>query len=392
VTSAVIDLLAELVSIASVNAGMAEGPGEREIAERVAALGRVLGAEVSLDEVLPGRPNVLARLPSTESVGARTGRRLLFDVHLDTVPLASMPDALTPRIADGRMWGRGACDTKASLAAALVALERVARLGGRRSGEVCLLGTVDEEYQKAGAAHAVARGLTADAAIVGEPTALQPVIAHKGAVRWRMTARGRAAHTSRPESGNNAIYQMVEVIRALRERLEPRLGGETHPLLTPPTLTIGTIQGGVGVNVVPDSCTIAVDRRTLPREDPEAVLAEVDALMADLMAARPDIHVTREAPFLSERGLETPTDAPVVQAVQAACRAVLGPRASVEPCGVPYGTDGTHLSPAGIPTVVLGPGDIAQAHSADEWVELAQVERAAEIYFRLMRGFVQGEW
>jgi acetylornithine deacetylase len=390
----VIDLLAELVSINSANASMgaggSHGSGERELAQRVAELGHDMGAQVSLDEALPGRPNVLVTLPPT---GAGTGspRRLLFDVHLDTVPLEPMPSALTPRIGGGRMWGRGACDTKSSLAAALVALQRLAAVP-LRTAEVCLIGTVDEEYLKTGIAHAVAGGLTADAAIVGEPTDLKPVIAHKGAVRWRLTTVGKAAHTSRPENGNNAIYQMVEVIRVLRERLEPRLAAEVHPLLSPPTLTVGSIQGGVGVNIVPDSCTIAIDRRTLPREDPDGILAEVDSLLAELMAAREDVKVEREAPFLSERGLETPPDAPLVRALQGACRAVLGERADVAPSGVPYGTDGTHLTVARIPAVVFGPGNIAQAHTADEWVELAQVEQAADIYYRLMHDFVAGDW
>ncbi|MGH2352948.1 MAG: M20 family metallopeptidase [Chloroflexota bacterium] len=392
-SSTVIELLAEMVAINSVNGSMRDGPGEQALARYVAAYGQRAGLDVSLDEALPGRPNVWLRLPATTAAAAAPDARpkgLLLDVHLDTVPLDSMPDPLSPKLRDGRMWGRGACDTKSSLAAALTGLRRLAEQAGNRAGEVCLLCTVDEEYQKRGIMHAMAGGLTAGAAVVGEPTNLRPVIAHKGAVRWRLTTIGKAAHTSRPENGNNAIYQMFEVIEWLRERIEPRLEAEGHPLLTPPTLTVGRIDGGVGVNIVPERCTIEIDRRTLPREDPEAILAEVDALLAELMAARPGTRVEREAPFLSERGLETPLAAPVVRAVQAACRHVIGPSAAVEPEGVPYGTDATHLH--GIPTVVLGPGDIAQAHSADEWVELAQVEQAAEVYFHLMQGFAAGEW
>ncbi|HEV2123465.1 MAG TPA: M20/M25/M40 family metallo-hydrolase, partial [Chloroflexota bacterium] len=215
---------------------------------------------------------------------------------------------------------------------------------------------------------------------------LQPVIAHKGAVRWRIRTAGKAAHTSRPENGNNAIYQMVEVIDALREHLEPRLALETHPLLTPPTLTVGRIEGGLGVNIVPDACSIEIDRRTLPREDPEAILREVDAVLAQLMARHPEITAVREAPFLSERGLETSPDEPFVGLVQSACSAITGGLA--EPAGVPYGTDATHLSPLGIPTIVLGPGDISQAHSADEWVEVRQVEQAADLYLRIMQDLV----
>jgi acetylornithine deacetylase len=155
-------------------------------------------------------------------------------------------------------------------------------------------------------------------------------------------------------------------------------------------VVVGRIEGGVGVNVVPARCTIEIDRRTLPEEDPDVLLGEVDALLADLMARRPGLKVEREAPFLSERGLETAPQAAVVQALQRATRDVLGASADVEPQGVPYGTDATHLR--GIPTVVFGPGDIAQAHSADEWVELDQVEAGSEILYRLMRDYVTGTW
>lgn len=402
--SEVTDLLAELVAIESSNASMPSGKGEAALAAFVADYGQRAGAEVTLDEVLPGRQNVWLRLPATtpaapagarEPVEAapRRPRRLLLDIHLDTVPLEPMLDALAPRRDGARLWGRGACDTKSSLAAALIALRRVAGRSSLRQSEVVLLGTVDEEYLKRGVAHAVARGLAADAAIVGEPTSLRPVIAHKGAVRWRLVTQGKAAHTSRPEQGSNAIYQMVEVIRMLRERLEPLLATRTHPLLTPPTLTVGRIEGGVGVNIVPERCVIEIDRRTLPGESPAEVLAEIDALLTELMAAQPGIRVVREAPFLSERGLETPPDAPVVGALQRACREVLGEGAALEPAGVPYGTDATHLwGGAGIPCVVFGPGDIAQAHSAEEWVELDQVERAADIFERVIERFIAGGW
>jgi acetylornithine deacetylase len=387
-----IELLKQLVAINSANSSMAAGPGEAEYARVVADFGERLGARASFDEVLPGRPNVLLTLPATERSGGDTPR-LLFDIHLDTVPLEPMQDALTPQISAGRLRARGACDTKGSMAAALVALQQLAASGAPRRAEILLMGTVDEEYLKRGAAHAVntgaCKGITA--AVVGEPTSLQPVIAHKGAVRWKTIAHGRAAHTSRPENGINAVYAMVEVIEALREKLEPKLALETHPLLTPPTLTVGTIQGGVGVNIVPDSCTIAIDRRTLPREDPDAILAEVDAILREVEQRTPGLRIEREAPSVSERGLETSPDSPIVRLTVDACAEALGSRDAAQPVGVPYGTDATLLSGiAKIPTVVLGPGDIAQAHTADEWVEIEQVERCAGIYYRIMREFVSG--
>ena len=386
-----VELLKQLVSINSANSSMAPGPGEMEYARAIAVLGEAAGAAVSFHEVLPERSNVLLKLPATSNGQSADLPKLLFDIHLDTVPLEPMQDALTPTIKEGKLRARGACDTKGSMAAALVALQRLAASNTERHAEIWLLGTVDEEYLKRGATHAVSSGLVngVTAAIVGEPTSLQPVIAHKGAVRWRIRVHGKAAHTSRPENGVNAIYGMVDVIEALREKLEPKLALETHPLLTPPTLTVGTISGGVGVNIVPDTTVIELDRRSLPREDPDAILAEVDAILKEVERRTPGLRIEREAPFLSERGLETEPEAPIVKIVQDACAAVLGSPDAATPVGVPYGTDGTTLSGiARIPTVVLGPGDIAQAHTADEWVDLKQVEQCTEIYHRIMREFV----
>ena len=373
-----------------------DGPGEAALASEIAEIGRELGFTVTMDEALPGRPNVALSLPSTTGAIAgepTSARRLLFDLHLDTVPHRGIPDATVPRIVGDRMFGRGTCDTKGALAAAIVAASRLASAGIERDGEILLLFTVDEEYLKRGVAHAIAAGLTATAAIVGEPTSLRPIVAHKGAVRFRIVTHGRAAHTSRPENGDNAILQMVEVIEWLRERLEPAIAMRHHPRLTPPTMTIGTITGGTGVNIVPDRCAIEIDRRSLPTEDPDAILAEYDALLRDLMKARPGVNVTREDPFLVERGLDGPADGPLVGAVQEAIRATCGDAVDVTPAGVPYGTDASHVwGLTGTPTVVLGPGDIAQAHTADEWVELAEVRHCADIYEHVMRSFVSGRF
>lgn len=386
----VVSLLARLVAIDSANSSM-DGPGEAELAAEIAGIGRELGFIVTLDEALPGRPNVELLLPVTSQGADPTGRRLLFDLHLDTVPHRGIADAIVPRIVGDRMYGRGTCDTKGALAAAIIALSRVAASGIERTGEILLLFTVDEEYLKRGVAHAVDAGLKATAAIVGEPTSLRPIVAHKGAVRFRIVTHGRAAHTSRPENGDNAIMQMVEVIDWLRERLEPAIALRHHARLTPPTMTIGTISGGTGVNIVPDRCAIEIDRRSLPTEDPDAILAEYDTLLADLMKARPGVNVTREDPYLVERGLDGPADGPLVRAVQAAIRESLGSDVDVTPNGVPYGTDASHIwGLTGTPTVVLGPGDIAQAHTADEWVELSEVRHCADIYEHVMRSFVSG--
>lgn len=377
------DLLAELVSIESVNFDMPGATaGEKRYSDFVADCGRKLGLEVSQYEALPGRPNVLVEL---KRPGAT--RALLFDIHLDTVPLSGDRASAKPHVENGRLYGRGACDTKGSMAAALMALHALVGRPPDGNCNVALLGTVDEEYLKRGVDIAVQAGLRADAAIVGEPTELYPVTAHKGVVRWEIVTRGRAAHTSTPDRGVNAIYAMVRVIDTLRKRFE--VGGmvDAHPLCGPSTLTVSTIRGGVQVNIVPDECRIQVDRRTLPTENGREFFKAVAHELQSLAEREPWITVESLEPFLMEDGLDTDPKAPIVASVQAAC-ARLGLPSALK--GVPYGTDAAGLAPAGIDCVVLGPGAIAQAHSPEEWVEIQQVEKCALLYEEIVRSFASG--
>jgi acetylornithine deacetylase len=242
---------------------------------------------------------------------------------------------------------------------------------------VLLLASVDEEYQYRGVLAFVEQGARVQAAVVGEPTGLRVVVAHKGCVRWRLTTRGRAAHSSRPEEGDNAIDQMAEALLALREHAA-RLGERAHPLVGRPTLSVGRIWGGTGVNIVPDNCTIEVDRRTIPGEEPADAQAELDATLAALRAKKPWVQVEREEPFIVDWALATPPEAKIVRAAGAALAAAGRPAA---PIGVPYGTDASKLWALGqAPSVVLGPGEIAQAHTADEYVPVDELVAAARIY------------
>ena len=371
-------LLSQLVSIDSVNLDMPGATtGEKPYSDFVAGMGRDMGLEVSQSEALPGRPNVLLELKQT-----RARHTFLFDVHLDTVPLGGERAGTDPIVENGLLYGRGACDTKGSMAAALIALERLAANPPADNYNVALLGTVDEEYLKRGVDFAVDSGLTADVAIVGEPTELQAVTAHKGVVRWEVVTHGRTAHTSRPDRGINAVYAMTHVIDALRQRFETGGMVDPHPLCGESTLTVATVHGGVQVNIVPDECRIEIDRRTLPNEVGADFLEAVQLELDGLREREPWIDVESLEPFLMEDGLDTDPNAALVRHLQAACEkhglpSVLG--------GVPYGTDGATLAPAGIQTVVLGPGSIEQAHSPDEWVELEQVEKCAMLYEEIVR-------
>ncbi|HEV8635956.1 MAG TPA: M20 family metallopeptidase [Chloroflexota bacterium] len=374
------EILRELVRIESVNPFYPGGErGEVAMADYLAAFFRRLGLEPTRQEVLPGRENVWARLDAARP-GADTPT-LLLEAHMDTVTLQPAGSSmLEPRIQGGRMTGRGSCDTKASLAAMLTALESLVPRRRELAANLIVLGSVDEEYLMRGIVAFAGGGPKVDAAVVGEPTLLNVVRAHKGLVRWTIETRGRSAHTSRPEVGDNAIYQMVELIAALRPALEPRLSERGHRLLGRPTFTVSTIHGGLGVNIVPDQCAIAVDRRTLPAEPHDAVIAELHAVVGEITRDRPHLRVEIGEPFADIAGLDTPDEHPFVRLTTRVAQAHGGAPNAV---GVPYGTNAPGLAAHGVPTVVLGPGDIAQAHSEDEWVELDQVERAAELYAQL---------
>jgi acetylornithine deacetylase/succinyl-diaminopimelate desuccinylase family protein len=379
--SEAVRLLSDLVAINSVNPYFPGGErGEADVAAYVSDYCKQLGLDVHEQPVLPGRSNVIAEL----KVPGAT-RTILLDSHMDTVSLDLMgPAGLRPQIRDGIMTGRGSCDTKASLAAMLAALAELARNPAGLRCNVLLLASVDEEYLMRGAQAFAQSGAKVDGAIVGEPTKLDIVIAHKGFVRWRMHTVGRAAHSSNPSLGDNAIYQMADLIHLLRETLEPRFTARTHPLVGPVTWSVGKISGGASVNIVPELCTVEIDRRLLPNETGAAALAEVDAAVEEIRQKRPDIHVRRDEPFGDVSGLDTPARADVVRALEVACGTTRGETKLV---GVPYGTNASKFADAGITGVVFGPGDVSQAHTADEFVSIDQVISAAKIYEAAVRAF-----
>ena len=378
ITDSVVETLAGLVAINSVNASLEGGPGEAELAHHVADLARAAGADVEMYEVEPGRPNLLAWI--------RRGNRptLMFECHLDTVGLDPMPDALNPRIANGRLYGRGSADPKGCMAAMLHVLHAAAA-DPNFPVDVCLAGAVGEEIVMIGSRVMAERRPPVDAAVVGEPTELQIITAQKGAVRWRVRTHGVAAHSAMPEQGHNAIQDMAMALPALARGIEPHLAAHPHPVLGNATWNVGTIRGGAGVNVVPDLCEIEIDRRLVPGDSSAEVLEHVDAALDDLRSGNPKLRVDRDPPFVDIPPLETPHDAAVVRAAQ---QAVAAAGLSPDPLGVAYATDAAMLSGVGgIPSVVLGPGDIAQAHTNDEWIEIAQLEQAVGVYLGVCKAF-----
>lgn len=368
-------LLRELIALPSVNPAFlpAKHPraGEQRVADFLAATAARAGLDVAFQAVAPGRSNLLARL----SPRGKTRQRLLLAPHLDTVNAAD--EQFIPRTRNGRLFGRGACDTKGSVAAMLTALCELARAGQRPTEmEIIFVGLIDEEHGQAGSRALVAGGLKADLAIVGEATRLQLVTAHKGTSWMCLETRGKSAHGSCPELGRNAIHTMARVVDFLQTDYAAQLRHRRHSLVGCATISVGAICGGTQANIVPDHCSILIDRRTLPGETEAGVRREI------LRALRRK-HLT--ATFVKDKlppclPLETDPRYPLV----ARFLKNLGQR---KPAGVRYFCDASVLGHGGIPSVVFGPGDIAQAHTADEWVSLESLERGERLLRRYLESF-----
>jgi acetylornithine deacetylase ArgE len=371
-------ILAELVKIESVNPRFdANARGEVAVAAWVRQFCEHHGLDHEVQPVEGERANILAWV-----TGREADTRVLFEAHMDTMPAPGWTkDPFGAEREGSRLYGRGACDTKASLAAMLRALVTVRDSRFRATAVVAA--AIDEEGVKAGARALANSGVRYEAAVIGEPTDLAPVLAHNGSVRWRIETRGRAAHTSKPHTGINAVTKMARVVCALQERIPPKLVRHVHPLVGTPTLTISMIEGGIDLCIVPDRCTIGIDRRLVPGETAREALAEVEAILADLRAKDSELDV-RSLPAVEDPPVEAPAASRIAQVATKACADVAG---TGEPRGVPYGTDASQLAPRGITCIVLGPGSIEQAHTTSEYVELPQLEAAVDIYRRIMLSY-----
>lgn len=360
-------LLDELVRIDSVNPALG-GPqgGEAQVADRIGEWCRGLGADVEWSEALPGRPNVVAKFIRDASYPT-----LVFEGHTDTVNAVGMERPFTPRIEGRRLYGRGACDTKGGIAAALCALERLTAIDDLPLN-VEFVGAVDEEIGFQGVLHYLAGTDGTGAAVVIEPTSLVPVVSHAGVLRGRLGSSGVAAHSSRAALGENAIDKMIAALPNLQQWAASRKPS-THHLTGTTTFSITGISGGEAINTIPRACTADFDWRLHPSDDPALALADLRHFLSQ---NGPDVEVVEL--LLQDSGLDTPLDAVVVQAAQAACEAVTG---LSEPTGVGWGSDASKFArQTGWEAVVLGPGSAAQAHTDAEWVNLDEVEAAADIY------------
>jgi acetylornithine deacetylase/succinyl-diaminopimelate desuccinylase-like protein len=366
-------LLSELIALPSVNPAFlpSDDPrvGEKHVAEFIATTAAHAGLDIEFQRVCPGRSNVLARLAPV----AKTQHRVILAPHLDTVGAADRE--FSPRRKDGKLYGRGACDTKGSVAAMLCALCDLARTNQRpKETEIVFAGLVDEENAQAGSRALAASGLKADLAIVGEATRLQVATAHKGCLWLSLTTEGKAAHGSKPELGRNAVYEMARVVEALEAEYAKELARHRHWLLGPATVNVGTISGGRQPNIVPDRCEIAIDRRTLPGETERGVIGEISHLLRR-RGLKVRFSQQKLAPCVP---METNARLPWVQRLMRSAR-------QRRPAAVDYFCDAAVLAEGGIPSVVFGPGDIAQMHTEQEWISTASLTRAQEI----LRDFLQ---
>lgn len=366
-------LTSELVRVDSRNPSLVPGaPGELEVARALTSVLDSWGFVAELDEAVPGRPNVIAR------VGAPGTRSIMFNGHIDVVGVEGMShEPWTGEVIGERLYGRGAADMKGGVAAMCAAAARA--VDGGLAGELIIAAVVDEEYRSAGTRRLVERGVRADVGIVTEPTSLGIMPAHKGFVWVEITVHGRAAHGSRWDLGVDAIRHAGLILAELDGLDAEVLPTRSHPLLGRPSLHASTVTGGTGMSTYPERCVLCIERRTIPGESPEQVMDEVRDACERASRARPAFHAEVRM-VLAQPPSDVSTDAPIVRTLDAAIR---GSGLPVRLEGMSAWTDAAILNDAGIPAVCFGPGDIALAHAAEEYVPVVEIERATDVLTRV---------
>jgi acetylornithine deacetylase len=366
----VTDLLQQLVRIPSVNPDDTPGTdrtGEGEIADFLATWLRDLGAEVSLEEIRPGRPNLIARFAPLD------GRpRILLGPHLDTVGVSGMTiDPFAAEIRDDKIWGRGTSDTKGPMAAMLWGLKENANALKDSPVAVDFVAFMGEESAQWGSIQFGEKyGKDYEFAIVGEPTSLGIVHTTKGSLWTTLRAKGKAAHSSQPERGENAIMKLAASLDFLQQNLAPKLASFTHPVLGASTMNIGVFRGGSRPNIVPDFAEAQVDIRITPS------LTKAGGALKLLTEVLADQDIEISAPK-EKPPMETPADHPWIKRIREI-------RPESRPIGAPWFSDASHLSEAGIPSVCMGPGSIDQAHTKDEFIKIADLEEGAVFFASLI--------
>ena len=368
----VVSLLQQLVRIPSVNPDNAPGielTGEETLAVFLSGWLESIGAEVVLEEIKPGRPNLIARFAPLD------GRpRILLGPHLDTVGVDGMTvEPFGGEIRGGRLWGRGASDTKGPMAAMLWALHAHAAILADLPVAVDFVAFMGEESGQWGSKDFVKRhGADYTFALVGEPTSMQVVHVTKGSLWATLRATGKAAHSSQPERGENAILKLTRALDQLDHHLGGQLATFTHPVLGRSTMNVGLIRGGTRPNIVPDRAEAVIDIRITP-----ALAAAGGALK--LLQETIEFHeLAVEIVNPHENPpMETAADHPMIQTLLATGSSL---------AGAPWFSDAAHLSSGGIPSICIGPGSIDQAHTVDEFIEIFALQQGAEFLTAFIAG------
>jgi acetylornithine deacetylase len=375
-----ISLLRDLVAIDSVNPSLVPGAaGEAAIADAIAACMRRAGLDVQVQDVAPGRPNVIGVLDGRES-----GRSLMLCGHSDTVGVEGMASPFDPRIVSGRLYGRGSQDMKGGVAAMIDAARQIAERGLLR-GRLVVAAVVDEEYASIGA-DALVADWKADAAVVTEPTDLQIGVGHKGFAWLEVETRGRAAHGSRPKDGRDAIMRMGRVLQRL-EALDRALQSRPpHPVMGTASLHAAIIAGGRELSSYPDRCQLQMERRTIAGEGGEIAHREVMEILDALGAEDPEFEAHTRLTFSRPPYELSPVhDLPV--ALEAAAKAS---GCATGPVGMSFWTDAAILAAAGLPSVLFGPGG-AGLHSIEEYVSIDDVLACRDVLASLALKWCGGD-
>ena len=378
----VVELLQAMVGFDTVNGNISgKHYPEAALLNWLETVARSFGFSTCRIPVPEGGENLLVTLEVDPDA-----KWIAFQSHLDTVAVDGMTvEPFAAQIRDGKIWGRGTCDTKGTGSSMLWAMRTYAS-GENRPNNVALIFGADEEYGmtgiKAVAANWPAMGFAPVGVIVGEPTSLQPIIAHNGVVRWRLVTRGVAAHSSQPSEGKSAISAMVKLIEALESRFIPTITA-THEMTGSAAASINMVQGGSAFNIIPDYCVASVDRRLVPGETPEDAFDQLKAFVETFVCDTSidvEIEPVIVAPPLVPDGSRA--------FIESVCKSLAVSGLSPDPRGVAFATDGGTLSEIGVPTVILGPGGIGQAHTKDEFITIEQLERGVEAYLDLMRSLL----
>lgn len=383
----VVEVLCDLIALPSVNPGeMAhriDYPfGEGRVGDYVERFFSGFDVKIERQEICAGRANILVHIPGRDP----DAPAVAFEAHMDTVSPGLMKGPFSPRVDGGRVYGRGACDTKASLAAMMVSAGTILDSRTLPAQPICLVGAVDEEFGALGISTLMNLGAQFAAIIVGEPTSLDIVLATNGQVCLQIVTNGVAAHSSVPSNGVNAIYIMNDVIHILRRQSEVLFPLRGHSLCGSPVLNVGIIRGGIAECIVPDRCEIAVDRRLVPGETAEEAVAEIRNWIKDDLGANLSGCVTVDVVAPPLVPLVISDDHALVKALAASLRAT---RNEVRMVGAPYTTDASIVIAGGIPAVVFGPGALTQAHTADEFVNISELVAATDTLRHLMETGVE---